>query len=67
MVIQGDYTRLLGSRAAQQMNLVTVRHENILQVSPTLEMPSGGLGLSQEQIMKDYGNVFEGLGFLPGE
>ena len=67
VVVQGDYTPLLGSRAAQQMNLLTVRHENILQVCSSPAIPSGCPNLSQEQIMSEFGDVFKGQGHMKGK
>ena len=33
VVVKGNYTPLIGSRASQQMNRVTVHQENIQQVT----------------------------------
>lgn len=33
VVVKGNYTPLVGSRASQQMNLVTVHQENTQQVT----------------------------------
>ena len=92
VVIKGDYMPLLGSQAAQQMQLITVQFDNIdepstincfscssafpsqtaarepfphheANVSPS--KPSA-TGLTREYIMKNYADVFEGLGHMPG-
>ena len=52
---------IIGSTAAQSMNLIEVKHDNILKVS-NYSKP-----LTREVIMKDYADVFEGQGLLPGE
>ena len=36
VVIDEDYTPLLGSTSAQEMGLITVQHENILNVNETV-------------------------------
>ena len=36
VVIDEDYTPLLGSTSAQKMGLITVQHENILNVNETV-------------------------------
>ena len=56
---------LLGSRAAQQMNLIRVNHENMLPRANevhVVQTPSE-IGLSEEEIRTKY-DVFQGLGEL---
>ena len=57
---------LLGSRAAQQMNLIRVNHENMLPGENevhVVQTPSE-IGLSEEEIRTKYADVFQGLGEL---
>ena len=59
-------TNLLGSRAAQQMNLIQVNHENMLPGANEVHVvhtPSE-IGLSEEEIRTKYADVFQGLGEL---
>ena len=70
---------LLGSQAAQQMQLISVQFDNIDEPSTTncfscssafsseaaAREPSA-TGLTREYIMKNYVDVFEGLGHMPG-
>ncbi|CAC5402113.1 unnamed protein product [Mytilus coruscus] len=56
-------TPLLGSKAVQAMNLVTVNYENIKTVRQgALTKP-----LSKEIVMKEYADIFEGTGKLEGK
>ena len=57
VVVKGDYTPLIGSRASQQMNLVTVQQDNIQQV--TMNTAS----LTLDQVKEEFGDVFKGQGF----
>ena len=57
---------LLGSRAAQQMNLIQVNHENMLPGANevhVVQTPSE-IGLSEEEVRTKYAEVFQGLGEL---
>ena len=59
-------TNLLGSRAAQQMNLIRVNHEHMLPGAKevhVVHIPSE-IGLSEEEIRTKYADVFQGLGEL---
>ena len=59
-------TNLLGSRAAQQMNLIQVNHENMLPATNevhVVQTPSE-VGLSEEELRTKYADVFQGLGEL---
>ena len=53
-------TPILGSRAAQGMNLIKVQHENILNVS--LENP-----ITMSTILREHSEVFTGEGCFGGE
>jgi len=59
---------LLGSRAGQQMNLIQVNHENMIPQAVTTEVhvvqTPNELGLSKEEILNKYTDVFQGLGEL---
>jgi len=56
VVVKGDCTPLIGSRASQQMNLVTVQQENIQQVT------TNTASLTLDQVKREFGNVFKGAG-----
>ncbi|VDH97221.1 Hypothetical predicted protein [Mytilus galloprovincialis] len=63
VVKDGTLTPLLGSKAVQAMNLVTVNYENIKAVRQgALFKP-----LSKETVMKEYADIFEGTGKLQGK
>ncbi|VDI59164.1 Hypothetical predicted protein [Mytilus galloprovincialis] len=63
VVKDGTLTPLLGSKAVQAMNLVTVNYENIKAVRQgALSKP-----LSKETVMKEYADIFEGTGKLQGK
>jgi len=64
-VIDEDYTPLLGSSAAQQMQLITVQKENILQVSESIAHNSYQ-ELDMKKITASYHDVFTGLGCMEG-
>lgn len=59
-------TNLLGSRAAQQMNLILVNHENTLPGANEVHVvhTRSEIGLSEEEIRTKYADVFQGLGEL---
>ena len=93
VIIKGDYIPLLGSQAAQQMQLLTVQYDNIdeplsnncfscsgaFPSQATAKEPSSSpkanlskathhtAGLTRDHIMKNYADVFEGLGHMPGK
>ncbi len=52
---------LLGARAAQQMGLIQIMHENILAIEKRKKTP-----LTIEKIMEEFPDVFEGDGKLEG-
>ena len=56
VVVKGNYTLLIGSRASQQMNLATVHQENIQQVTTDTK------NLTLTQVIEDFGDVFKGQG-----
>ncbi|XP_015760049.1 PREDICTED: uncharacterized protein K02A2.6-like [Acropora digitifera] len=61
MPVLGDYTPLIGSRASQQMNLVTVQQDKIQEV--TMNTAS----LTQDQLKEEFGDVFKGQGCMEGK
>ena len=61
VVEKGEHTPLIGSRTSQQMNLVTVQHENIQQVSTIAE------SLTLDQVNDEFGHVFQGHGCIEGK
>ena len=65
VVIDEDYTPLLGSTSAQEMGLITVQHENILNVYETV-VKTDCQGLTMEEVTASYSDVFKGLGCLEG-
>lgn len=58
---------LIGSRVAQQMQLIQVNHENLLsganEAVHAVQTPSE-FGLTEEEICTKYADVFQGLGEL---
>ena len=65
VVIDEDYTPLLGSTSAQEMGLITVQHENILNVYETV-VKTDCQGLTMEEVTASYSDVFKGLGCMEG-
>ena len=65
VVIDEDYTPLLGSTSAQEMGLITVQHENILNVNETV-VKTDCQGLTMEEVTAFYSDVFKGLGCMEG-
>ena len=64
VVVKGDYTPLIASRASQQMNLIKVQHENILLVYEQLELSNELPDLTCELIMNEFSDVFKGQGHM---
>ena len=65
VVIDEDYTPLLGSTSAQEMGLITVQHENILNVNETV-VKTDCQRLTMEEVTAFYSDVFKGLGCMEG-
>ena len=65
-VIEEDYIPLLGSVSAQKMGLITVKHENILNVTEAVDKTDFE-GLSMREINATYSDVFKGLGCMEGK
>ena len=55
---------IIGINAAQQMDLLTIRHENIYFSSEACEMNET---LTEENILENYADVFNGTGCLDGK
>lgn len=71
VVVHEHMKSLLGARCIQEMDLMTVRYENILQMSDDHNSKKVGptnSGPARSQILSKYVDVFDGqLGHLPGE
>ena len=68
VIVDGEFTPLLGARASQQLKLITVMKENISVVEEshdTVNTVSGSLNM--QQIFTEYGDVFEGHGLMQGK
>lgn len=63
VVIDEDYTLLLGSTLPQKMDLITIKRNKILNVNEIL-FTTYYLGLIMKEITANYSDVFEGLGCL---
>ena len=63
VIKDGTLTPLLGNKAVQAMNLLTINYENIKAVRK--EAPSEPL--SKEKVLKEFADVFEGTGKLQGK
>ena len=60
VVVQDEgVTPILGSKAAQQMGMIKVHHENIAHVAPPMQTVK-----SAEQLITEFADVFEGTGCL---
>ena len=64
LVVRADFSPLLGARTLQEMNLISVRTENIasLESGEASEIPK-----SKEDLHARYIDVFTGIGRLPGK
>ena len=65
VVIDEHYTPLLGSTSAQETGLITIQHENILNVYETV-VKTDCQGLTMEEVTASYSDVFKGLGCMEG-
>jgi hypothetical protein len=63
VIKDGTLTPLLGNKAVQAMNLLTINYENIKAVRKGA--PSEPL--SEEKVLKEFADVFEGTGKLQGK
>ncbi len=74
MIVKGDCKSLLGARACQQMQLISVNRENIKVVeAPVMDKPQKSSsvdqvrGLTEAQIKSQFPEIFKGEGKLEGE
>ena len=63
VVIKEDYSPTLGSVSAQKTGLITLKHENILNVTEVVNKTDFE-GLSMKEINAIYSDVFKGLGCM---
>ena len=62
VVVDGNYTPLIGARAAQQMGLLVVQHHNIQLVSNSEAFSTAQSSpLTKEQVLTDFADIFKGL------
>ena len=59
-ILEKAPTALLSGRAAEALGLMQIDHEQL--VNAVSDTPS----LTQEQVLQDYADVFQGLGKMPG-
>ena len=64
IILRGNYRSLLGLRASQQMQLVTLNRQNILAIESS-RCKTGNL--SKSTITAEFQDLFKGEGRLPGE
>ena len=68
VVVDGNYTPLIGARAAQQMGLLVVQHHNIQLVSNNEALTtSQSSPLTKAQVLTDFADIFKGLGRMEGK
>jgi len=68
VVVESDLTPLIGARAAQEMELITVNNENFIMTSPPSQRNELQVKqVTAEELIKQYSDVFDHpLGTLPG-
>ena len=64
VVKDGALTPLLGNKAVQAMNLMTINYENIKSVQQGAPVSTP---LNKQQVLDEYADVFEGTGKLEGK
>ena len=68
VVVVGNYTPLIGARAAQQMGFIVVQHHNIQLVSNNeVSTASQSSPLTKEKVLTDFAVIFKGLGKMDGK
>jgi len=70
VVVKGNCKPLLGLRASEQMNLISVINENILSVQTQVPLQDEARDLptiTREYILKEFADVFHGDGKLEGD
>ena len=61
-IVEHASTSLLSGRASEALQLIHFNEEYLMQVNPSSDPPP----LNQEQVLREYHDVFSGLGKLPG-
>ena len=69
IVVESDLTPLIGAKAAQEMELITVNDENFIMILPPPRANESQVKqITTEELLKQYSDVFDHpLGTLPGE
>ena len=69
IVVESDLTPLIGAKAAQEMELITVNDENFIMTLPPPRANEPQVKqITAEELIKQYSDVFDRpLGTLPGE
>ena len=68
VVVDGNYTPLIGARAAQQMGFIVVQRHNIQLVSNNeVFAASQSSPLTKAQVLTDFADIFKGLGKMEGK
>ena len=68
VVVDDNYTPLIGARAAQQMGFIVVKHHNIqLESNNEVFTASQSSPLTKEQVLTDFADIFKGLGKMEGK
>ena len=68
VVVDDNYTPLIGARAAQQMGFIVVQHHNIqLESNNEVFTASQSSPLTKEQVLTDFADIFKGLGKMEGK
>ena len=66
--MDGNYTPLIGTHAAQQMGLLVVQHHNIQLVSNNEALTTAQrTSLTKEQVLTDFADIFKELGRMEGK
>jgi len=68
VVVDGNYTPLIGACAAQQRGLLVIQHHNIQLVSNNEDLTtSQSSSLTKEQVLTDFADIFKGLRRMEGK
>ena len=68
VVVDGNYTPLIGAGAAQQMGLLVVQHHNIQVVNNNEALTTAqSTSLTKEQVLTDFADILKGLGRMEGK
>ncbi|XP_022099928.1 uncharacterized protein LOC110984244 [Acanthaster planci] len=69
VIIEGQSTPLIGSRSAQQLNLICVQHHNIAVINEPRNIQASLTDKpmnSRTDVINAYPDVYQGLGHMPG-